>query len=89
MWSKTMKIAEYNVQTKETKTYDVPDEVQPIKYSWDALRAERDMRLRSTDIYALADRTLSDGMKTYRQALRDLPANTSDPTKPTWPKEPT
>ena len=25
---------------------------------------------------------------TYRQQLRDLPANTSDPTKPTWPTKP-
>lgn len=26
--------------------------------------------------------------KTYRQALRDLPANTSDPAKPTFPTKP-
>ena len=25
---------------------------------------------------------------TYRQALRDLPANTSDPANPTWPTKP-
>ena len=25
---------------------------------------------------------------TYRQKLRDLPANTSDPNNPSWPTEP-
>ena len=32
--------------------------------------------------------TLSADMRTYRQALRDLPANTSDPANPTWPTKP-
>ena len=37
----------------------------------------------------LSDTTeISDAWKTYRQQLRDLPANTSDPTKPTWPTKP-
>ena len=31
---------------------------------------------------ALADTTLTDEMRIYRQSLRDLPANTSDPHKP-------
>ena len=31
---------------------------------------------------------ISDAWKTYRQALRDLPANTSDPINPTWPTKP-
>ena len=25
---------------------------------------------------------------TYRQTLRDLPANTADPSNPTWPTKP-
>lgn len=52
------------------------------------LRETRNFLLAETDVYALSDRTLSDEMKAYRQALRDLPANTSDPTKPTWPTKP-
>ena len=35
-----------------------------------------------------SDVTMSDAWKTYRQALRDLPANTSDPSNPTWPTKP-
>ena len=37
---------------------------------------------------ATGDRTISDEWKTYRQSLRDLPANTSDPANPTWPTKP-
>ena len=42
------------------------------------LRVERDRLLAETDWTALGDVTMSSAMKTYRQALRDLPAN-SDP----------
>ena len=35
-------------------------------------RARRNALLVETDFYALSDVTLSDDMKTYRQALRDL-----------------
>ena len=42
------------------------------------LREERDRLLAVTDWTALGDVTMSSAMKTYRQALRDLPAN-SDP----------
>ena len=52
------------------------------------LRAERNRRLAETDYLALSDATLSEEMRTYRQALRDLPANTSDPANPTWPVKP-
>ena len=37
---------------------------------------------------ANSDVTMSDAWKTYRQALRDLPSNTSDPANPTWPTKP-
>jgi len=52
------------------------------------LRAERDRLLTETDYLALADSTLTDEMRTYRQALRDLPANTVDPANPVWPTKP-
>ena len=53
-----------------------------------ALRAKRDQLLAETDYLALSDATLTEDMRTYRQALRDLPANTSDPANPTWPVKP-
>ena len=39
------------------------------------LRLQRDAKLAETDWTALADVTMADNMKTYRQALRDLPAS--------------
>ena len=36
-------------------------------------RATRDELLASTDHFALVDATLTDAMRTYRQALRDVP----------------
>ena len=39
------------------------------------LRFVRNQKLKETDFYALSDVTMSDDMKTYRQELRDLPAN--------------
>lgn len=49
--------------------------------AWVSIRKERDARLASTDYYALSDVTLADNMKTYRQALRDVPKDNSDPIK--------
>ena len=53
------------------------------------LRYERSLRLKETDWMANSDVTMSDAWKKYRQDLRDLPANTADPAKPTWPTKPT
>ena len=61
------------------------------------LRAERNNRLDRTDWRASSDLTLSDAWKTYRQALRDLPASASpkldsdgnlDMSSVTFPTEP-
>lgn len=52
------------------------------------LRDKRNELLAETDRFALADLTMTDAMRTYRQALRDLPANTADPANPVWPVKP-
>ena len=52
------------------------------------LRRERNQLLAETDYLALADVTLTDEMRAYRQALRDLPSNTADPANPVWPTKP-
>ena len=49
--------------------------------AWASIRQERDRGLADTDYYALSDVTLADNMKTYRQALRDVPKDNSDPVK--------
>ena len=57
------------------------------------LRSQRDSKLADSDWTVLTDSPLSTSKKTewktYRQALRDLPANTSNFSNPTWPTEPT
>ena len=69
----------------ERKAYE--RDVQP-GVDLEVLREERNRRLAETDYLALSDATLSEDMRTYRQALRDLPDNTSDPANPTWPVKP-
>ena len=58
----------------------------------DLFRFERNRRLEMSDWAVLPDSPLSDSKiaeyKTYRQALRDLPAKTTDYTNPTYPIEP-
>ena len=56
--------------------------------AWSSLRTKRTKLLAETDYLAMSDLTLSEDMRTYRQALRDLPDNTSDPANPTWPVKP-
>ena len=47
------------------------DAAAPMK----ELRRQRDAKLAETDWTPLSDVTMADNMKTYRQALRDLPAS--------------
>jgi hypothetical protein len=70
------------------------DTAEPMRL----LRIERDKRLAACDWRASSDLTISDAWKTYRQALRDLPASATpkldsrfelDLTSVTWPTEPT
>ena len=69
------------------------DRAEPMRL----LRIERNARIALTDWRASSDLTLSDAWKTYRQALRDLPASATpklksdyelDLTSVTWPTEP-
>ena len=59
-----------------------------VEYQWKELRQQRNRLIAETDYLALSDATLTDEMSTYRQALRDLPANTTDPANPVWPTKP-
>ena len=85
-------------QTKPTETeisnkISELDAAEPMRL----LRLERNARIAETDWRASSDLTISDAWKTYRQALRDLPATASpsldsnydlDLTSVTWPTEP-
>ena len=52
------------------------------------VRADRNSRLSETDWRACSDLTLSTEWATYRQALRDVPAQSGFPHTVTWPDEP-
>ena len=56
--------------------------------SWAELRFRRDDLLSETDWQASSDVTMTAEQSAYRQALRDLPANTEDPENVTWPTKP-
>ena len=69
------------------------DAAEPMRL----LRIERDKRLAACDWRASSDLTISNAWKTYRQALRDLPASATpkldsrfelDLTSVTWPTQP-
>ncbi len=85
-------------QTKPTET-EVSNKIAALDAAeaMKLLRVERDTRISKTDWRASSDLILSDAWKTYRQALRDLPASATpklnsyyglDLTSVTWPTEP-
>ena len=85
-------------QTKPTET-EINNKISELNSAeaMRLLRLERNARIAETDWRATSDLTISDAWKTYRQALRDLPATASpsldsngdlDLTSVTWPTEP-
>lgn len=68
-------------------------EAAQLQQAWTALRSERDGKLAATDKYMVSDYPISAGNKTlmeaYREALRDLPSQITDPRSTiTWPVKP-
>ena len=63
-----------------------------IEIAWNELRTKRNQLLAATDWEIVKHKELGTNiptaLKTYRQELRDLPANTSDPANPSWPVKP-
>lgn len=90
----------YNVQTGETTVVPFTPEEEAqfwerrTPLAWDSLRRERNQLLADSDIYVQPDRweaytsEKKSEWSTYRQALRDLPQNTTDPFNPVWPIKP-
>lgn len=57
-------------------------------YRAENMRQFRNEKLAETDWTASSDITMSDAMKSYRQALRDVPAQEGFPTTINWPTKP-
>lgn len=89
-----------NLQTGETTVIELTDEEIASKETFASdvlpglllhdLRQRRNQLLAETDWTQSRDVTLPNDSEwaTYRQALRDLPANTADPANPVWPTKP-
>lgn len=64
-------------------------EQEQIDRAWITLRRKRDVILARYDWTQAPDAPVDHAAwAAYRQALRDLPANTEDPRNPTWPTPP-
>jgi len=71
--------------TKDTD--QVAADILAIK--WEDIRSRRDNLMAESDWRSMPDSpTMSSAWKTYRQALRDLPASESDPDDIVFPDEP-
>ncbi len=72
----------------------IPDDTALTAYQtaekWKRVRADRNRKLAETDHMALADTSasMSNDMKLYRQRLRNIPQENSDPDNITWPEKP-
>ena len=69
-----------------TVTYTAVDQTDEEK--WKSIRDSRNAKLEESDWRGMSDVTMSSAWKTYRAALRDLPASESDPDDITFPDEP-
>ena len=82
-----MSDAEHAARVAEEKAWD---DAAPTR-GFAILRTQRNRLLAETDYLALKDITLSNNMKAYRKALRDLPATLNNTTVLeviTWPTKP-
>ena len=74
------------------KSQTEKDEAEKSR-AWVELRNTRNEALLETDWTQGGDAPISDAKKQeyrlYRQSLRSLPENTTDPRNPTWPSKPT
>jgi len=78
---------EHAARVAEEKAWE---DNKPVK-AFRGLRNERNQKLAETDFYGISDLTMSDEMKAYRKALRDLPASYNNSTVVgtiTWPTKP-
>ena len=76
---------------EEEKAADAADKVISDgipAFKWSKIREKRNGLLAASDYMGSSDVTMSSAWKTYRAALRDLPASESDPDDITFPDEP-
>ena len=83
--------ADGNQVTIDQSLVDAAAEIA-TENAWSELRTKRNQLLAATDWEIVKHKelgtTIPAALKTYRQQLRDLPANTSDFANPSWPVKP-
>ena len=68
---------------------DLEIETQNLDTAWILLRRHRDNLLKDSDWTQVPDAPVNtNNWATYRQTLRDLPSNTTDPNNVVWPSTP-
>lgn len=74
---------------------EIQEKIQTLttEQSWEDLRFKRNRLLKQSDKYSVQDYPhptpeIGQGWLDYRQALRDLPTNTTDVENPVWPTPP-
>lgn len=79
----------YTLVDGQVQSGPIPEFVKPESQQWLELRAKRDHLLTSSDWTQVSDAPVDHAAwATYRQNLRDLPDNTTDPLNVTWPTSP-
>ena len=82
----------YHLKWDASKKVIVKDDTSlqacQLAQEWKSVRNDRNRRLAETDYLALKDNTLSTAMKEYRNKLRSVPQDNSDPDNITWPTKP-
>ena len=65
-----------------------PTQAEFDEFNLNVLRSQRNQLLYETDWMANSDVTMSDEMKAYRQALRDITKTYKNPQEVVWPTKP-
>jgi len=69
---------------------DTAKDARLLADKWANVRRNRDSKLAETDFWALGDApsSISNAQQIYRQKLRDVPKDNSDPDNINWPTKP-
>ena len=90
----TKELFDRMVASKKVAAYIPPTQAELDAKQMEVVRAKRDTLLRESDILVLPDRwdaytdAKRKAISDYRQALRDLPDNVTDPFNVVWPVKP-
>ena len=86
VWVETDKFADSDDSTKAEKEASYQAGLDDDLAG--SVRDQRNSRLGATDFHGLTDNTMTAEMTTYRQLLRDIPAQAGFPHEVTWPDSP-